>query len=135
VIDRMKTSADPIPVVLVGGGSVVVPEQLAPAAEIRRPDHFDVANAIGAAIAQCSGEVERVFSLDQHSRAEALEIARQMAVEEAVRAGADAQTIEIIDIQEVPMAYLPSSATQIRIRAAGDLVLEEVPRRRRCPGI
>ena len=46
-----------------------------------------------------------------------------MAVDEAVRAGADAQTVEIIDIQEVPMAYLPSSAIQIRIRAAGDLVL------------
>jgi N-methylhydantoinase A/oxoprolinase/acetone carboxylase beta subunit len=123
VIDRMKTSADPIPVVLVGGGSVVVPAKLAPAAEIMRPDHYDVANAIGAAIAQCSGEIERVFSLDQHTRAEALELAKQMAVDEAVRAGADVHTVEIIDIQEVPMAYLPSSAIQIRIRAAGDLAL------------
>jgi N-methylhydantoinase A/oxoprolinase/acetone carboxylase beta subunit len=123
VIDRLKTSADPIPVVLVGGGSVVVPADLAPASEILRPANYDVANAIGAAIAQCSGEIERVFSLDQHSRAEALDIAKQMAVDEAVRAGADAQTVEIIDIQEVPMAYLPSSAIQIRIRAAGDLVL------------
>lgn len=123
VIDRMKTSADPIPVVLVGGGSVVVPENLAPAAEILRPAHYDVANAIGAAIAQCSGEIERVFSLDQYSRAEALDMAKQMASEEAVRAGADPQTVEIIDIQEVRLAYLPSSATQIRIRAAGDLVL------------
>ena len=123
VIDRMKTSADPIPVVLVGGGSVVVPAKLAPAAEILRPEHYDVANAIGAAIAQCSGEIERVFSLDQHSRDEALDIAKQMATAEAVRAGADAQTVEIIDIQEVRLAYLPSSATQIRIRAAGDLAL------------
>jgi N-methylhydantoinase A/oxoprolinase/acetone carboxylase beta subunit len=123
VIDRMKTSVDPIPVVLVGGGSVVVPSSLAPAAQILRPAHYDVANAIGAAIAQCSGEIERVFSLDQHTRAEALDIAKQMAVDEAVRAGAEAHTVEIIDIQEVPMAYLPSSATQIRIRAAGDLAL------------
>jgi hypothetical protein len=119
----MKTTVDPIPVVLVGGGSVVVPAKLAPASEIRRPAHYDVANAIGAAIAQCSGEIERVFSLDQHSRVEALDIAKQMATDEAVRAGADARTVEIIDIQEVPMAYLPSSAIQIRIRAAGDLVL------------
>jgi N-methylhydantoinase A/oxoprolinase/acetone carboxylase beta subunit len=125
VIDRMKTSADPIPVVLVGGGSVVVPAKLAPAAAILRPEHYDVANAIGAAIAQCSGEIERVFSLDQHSRDEALDIAKQMATDEAVRAGADAQTVQIIDIQEVRLAYLPSSATQIRIRAAGDLVLSE----------
>jgi N-methylhydantoinase A/oxoprolinase/acetone carboxylase beta subunit len=124
VIDRMKTSADPIPVVLVGGGSVVVPAKLAPAAEILRPEHYDVANAIGAAIAQCSGEIERVFSLDQHTRVEALELAKQMAVDEAIRAGANADTVEIIEIQEVPMAYLPSSAIQIRIRAAGELMLE-----------
>ena len=123
VIDRMKTSADPTPVVLVGGGSVVVPAKLAPAAEILRPDHYDVANAIGAAIAQCSGEIERVFSLDQHSRSEALDIAKQMACDEAIRAGADPQTVEIIDIQEVRLAYLPNSAVQIRIRAAGDLAL------------
>src|SRR5262249_9386424 len=124
VIDRMKTTADPIPVVLVGGGSVVVPSELAPAAEILRPAHYDVANAIGAAIAQCSGEVERVFSLDHHTRADALDIAKQMATDEAVRAGANAQTVEIIDIQEVRLAYLPSSAVQIRVRAAGDLVLD-----------
>jgi N-methylhydantoinase A/oxoprolinase/acetone carboxylase beta subunit len=123
VIDRMKTSADPVPVILVGGGSVVVPARLAPASEILRPAHYDVANAIGAAIAQCSGEVERVFSLDQYSRTEALDIAKQMATDEAIRAGAEASTVEIIDIQEVPMAYLPSSAIQIRVRAAGDLVL------------
>jgi N-methylhydantoinase A/oxoprolinase/acetone carboxylase beta subunit len=130
VIDRLKTSAAPVPVVLVGGGSVVIPAELAPASEIRRPENYDVANAIGAAIAQCSGEVERVFALDQHTRADALEIAKQLARDEAVRAGADPTTVEIIDVQEVPLAYLPGNATRIRVRAAGDLVLEGP-----CPGI
>ncbi len=122
-IDRMKTSAEPIPVVLVGGGSVVMPSAFAGASVVHRPKHFEVANAIGAAIAQCSGEVERIFSLDDHTREEALEIARNMAKDEAVRAGADPATVEIIDIQEVPLAYLPGNATRIRVRAAGDLVL------------
>lgn len=122
-IDRMKTSADPMPVVLVGGGSVIIPDELAGASVVHRPENFDVANAIGAAIAQCSGEVERIFSLDEHTRDEALAIARQMATDEAVAAGADEATVEIIDVDEVPLAYLPGNATRIRVRAAGDLAM------------
>jgi N-methylhydantoinase A/oxoprolinase/acetone carboxylase beta subunit len=123
VIDRMKTSAQPMPVVLVGGGSVIVPDDLVGASEVLRPQNFDVANAIGAAIAQCSGEIERVFSLDEHTRDEAMEIARQMAHDEAVRAGAEAGSVEIVDVHEVPLAYLPGNATRIRVRAAGDLAV------------
>jgi len=126
-IDRIKTSAEPMPVVLVGGGSVVIPADLAGASEIYRPDHYDVANAIGAAIAQCSGEVERIFSLDEMTREQALATARQMARDEAVRAGADPATVEIVDVQEVPLAYLPGNATRIRVRAAGDLALAVAP--------
>src|SRR6266508_4387200 len=123
-IDRVKTSSAPMPIVLVGGGSVVIPSDLAGASEIYRPTNYDVANAIGAAIAQCSGEIERVFGLEDMTRAEAMALAQQLARDEAVKAGADAQTVEIIDIQEVPLAYLPGSATRIRVRAAGDLALE-----------
>jgi len=123
-IDRVKTSAAPMPIVLVGGGSVVIPEDLAGASAVLRPANYDVANAIGAAIAQCSGEVERVFSLGDLSREEALAQAKELAIAAAVGAGADPATVQIIDIQEVPLAYLPTnSATRVRVRAAGDLAL------------
>jgi hypothetical protein len=112
-----------MPVVLVGGGSVVLPTALAGASTVNRPENYGVANAIGAAIAQCSGEIERIFSLDEYTRDEAMEAARQMAHDEAVRAGADPATVEIVDVHEVPLAYLPGNATRIRVRAAGDLAL------------
>ena len=53
-----------MPVVVVGGGSVLLGDALPGASELVEPDHFAVANAIGAAIAQVGGEVDRVFSLD-----------------------------------------------------------------------
>jgi hypothetical protein len=113
-----------MPIILVGGGSVVIPQNLTGASEVIRPDNFDVANAIGAAIAQCSGEIERVFSLQEMTRDQAMDLAKQMAVQEAVAAGAAEETVQIIDIQEVPLAYLPTnSATRIRVRAAGDLAI------------
>jgi len=123
VIDRMKTSSKPIPVILVGGGSVILPDTLQGVAEVIRPKHFEVANAIGAAIAQVSGQIERVFSLDELGREGTLRLAKEMAVQEAIKAGANPETIEIVEVDDVPLAYLPGNATKIRVKAAGNLAL------------
>lgn len=120
-VDRMKTGADSVPVVVVGGGSVLVPNSLAGASEVARPEHFEVANAIGAAIAQVSGEVDRVYSLDEMGRNEAVASAKSEAKRNAVAAGADAEGMEIVQIEEIPLAYLPGTAVRIRARAAGPL--------------
>lgn len=122
-VDRVKTSADPLPVILVGGGSILVQRPIAGASEIMRPPHFAVANAIGAAIAQVGGELERVFSLAEMSRDQALQAARDEAIARAVAAGADQATVEIVEVEEVPLAYLPGNATRIRVKAVGDLAL------------
>ena len=123
-VDRMKTSSEPIPVVVVGGGgSILLQDKLAGASRLVRPDHFAVANAVGAAIAQIGGEVDRIFSLDQISRDRALDDAKSEAVDKAVGAGASRSTVEIVDVEEVPLAYLPSNATRIRVKAVGDLEL------------
>jgi N-methylhydantoinase A/oxoprolinase/acetone carboxylase beta subunit len=122
-VDRMKTSAGDIPVVVVGGGSILIGDSLPGASEVVKPDHFAVANAIGAAIAQIGGEVDRVFSLEQIPREEALQRARDEATEKAVAAGASAGTVQIVDVEEVPLAYLPSNATRIHVKAVGELEL------------
>lgn len=49
---RMKTSPEDITVLLVGGGSIIVPDVLAGVKEIIRPPFFSVANAVGAAMAK-----------------------------------------------------------------------------------
>ncbi len=124
-VDRMKTSAEPLPVILVGGGSILISRDLPSASEIVRPEHAAVANAIGAAIAQVGGEVDRVFSLEGLSRDDALGEAKREATEKAVAAGAVADTVDIVDVEEVPLAYLPGSATRIRVKAVGDLALPD----------
>ena len=121
-VDRMKTSATPVPVIVVGGGSILVTGEIEGASEIIKPDHFPVANAIGAAIAQVGGECDRIFSLAELSRDQALDQAKQDATDRAVNAGANADSIEIVDVEEVPLAYLPGNATRIMVKAIGDLV-------------
>ncbi|RHW42814.1 hydantoinase/oxoprolinase family protein [Neobacillus notoginsengisoli] len=120
-IDKMKTSADSVPVIVVGGGSILLPESLEGTSEVIQPNNHGVANAIGSAISQVSGQVERVFSLEELGREKTIELAKQMAISEAVTAGADKDTCEIVDIEDVPLAYLPGNATRVRVKAAGSL--------------
>ncbi len=122
-VDRMKTSSDPVPVIVVGGGSILIHKTLSGASEMIKPDHFEAANAVGAAIAQISGEVDRVYSLSGMSRDQALAHAKGEASDKAAEAGADPDSIQIVDVEDVPLAYLPGNATRVRVKAVGDLRL------------
>ena len=120
-IDRVKLSHNNVPVVLVGGGSILLGDSLAGASRVLRPQHAGVANAIGAAIAQVSGQVERVYSLEQTGREQAVADCSAAATARAIAAGADPASVEIVEIDEVPLAYVPSNATLVRVKAVGNL--------------
>ncbi|MFD4676567.1 hydantoinase/oxoprolinase N-terminal domain-containing protein [Lentzea sp. NPDC058450] len=120
-LDRMRTSPEPLPVVLVGGAGFLV-QRLEGASKIVRPEHHAFAGAIGAAIAQVGGEVDRVFTMAPGTRDEVLDGARQEAVDRAVAAGARAGSVRIVEVEEIPLAYLPGNASRVRARAVGDLL-------------
>jgi N-methylhydantoinase A/oxoprolinase/acetone carboxylase beta subunit len=120
--DRMRLTADSIPVLVVGGGSILVGDKIGEL-EATRPPYYQVANAVGAAIAQISGEIDRVYSLADVSREAALNDAKGEATRRAVAAGAASSTIEIVEVEEIPLTYLPSNASRIRVKAVGDLSL------------
>lgn len=123
-VDRLKTRPEAVPLVAVGGGSFLVDSDLPGTSEVITPENGAVANAIGAAIAQVGGEVDRVFSLQGTNRETVLDLAKQAAVDRTVGAGAAVQSIEIVEVEEVPLAYLPSNAVRVRVKAVGDLEVE-----------
>lgn len=118
-VDRMKTQAKDVPLIAVGGGAFLVPERLAGVAEVLHVEHAAVANAVGAAIAQVSGEVDQVFS--GMSRDTAMAEAKQLAEEKAVRGGADRKSLKLVDIEDLPIAYLPGNSMRVRARVIGDI--------------
>jgi N-methylhydantoinase A/oxoprolinase/acetone carboxylase beta subunit len=122
-VDRMRLSAAPLPVILVGGGAILICRPIQGASEIVKPDYSVVANAVGAAIGQVGGEVDRVFSLTGLSRDHALEEARNEASSKAIAAGADPTTIRVVDVEDIPLSYLPGNAVRVRVKAIGDLSL------------
>jgi len=89
--------------------------------EVVRPEHFDAANAVGAAIAAVSGQVDRIFHFGEGGRKAALAEASDEARDHAVAVGADPGSVQIIELEEIPLAYLTSPAVRIRAKAAGTL--------------
>lgn len=120
-IDKMKPSSKPMPVILVGGGSVLVTRQLDAAAEMLCPEHSGVANAIGAAIAQIGGEAERLVNYRELPRDAALEQVSAEARQLATAAGADSTSIRIADIEETSISYMTDGTTKLRVKAVGDI--------------
>lgn len=120
-IDRMKPSSDSMPVVLVGGGAILVTADLAAASMLHRPEHSGVANAIGAAIAQIGGEAERLVSYSDLPREDAIRSVTDEAIGLAVAAGADPATIRVADIEETSISYMAEGSTRLRIKVVGDI--------------
>ena len=122
-LDRMKINADPVPLILVGGGAVLVGREIAGTSEVIIPDNATVANAIGASIAQIGGEIDKVYSYDEMGRKASLKQAKKDAILKAIAAGADEKTVKILDVDETPLAYVPGGAVRVRIKTAGDLLV------------
>lgn len=118
-VDRMKTEATDVPLLAVGGGAFLVPDRLPGCSEVLRPAHAAVANAVGAAIAQVSGEADQVFQ--GMTRTEAMAAAERIARDRAVEAGADGATLSLVDIEDLPIAYLPGGALRVRARVVGEI--------------
>ena len=51
-LDSVLGRAEDVPVIVVGGGAALCADALPGASAVHRPEHADVANAIGAAIPQ-----------------------------------------------------------------------------------
>lgn len=120
-VDRIKVASGEQPLVVVGGGSILVPERLLGVGSIHRPEHYEVANAIGAAIASVSGQVEQIVEPAPGEREQAIGSLSTSACERAIQAGADPSLVQVVDIEEIPLAYLTTPAVRIRVRAAGPI--------------
>jgi N-methylhydantoinase A/oxoprolinase/acetone carboxylase beta subunit len=119
-IDRMKSTAADIPLLAVGGGAFLVPRSLAGVSDVIQVPHAGVANAVGAAIAQVSGEADRVVTGMPRDAAIAEVVASARA--RAIEGGADPRTISIVEVDDLPIAYLPGDALRVRVRVVGDIL-------------
>jgi N-methylhydantoinase A/oxoprolinase/acetone carboxylase beta subunit len=119
-VDSMRFAADRIPIIVVGGGAALLGRDAFAGEPVVRPDFADVANAVGSAVAQVGGESDQVYSFDTMTRDEAVELALEAARAQCIAAGADEDAIEIVELDELPLTYLPGQSVRIRVKAVGE---------------
>lgn len=120
-VDRMKTEASDLPLLAVGGAAMLTPQRMDGISSIIRVPHHAVANAVGAAMAQISGEVDHVFR--EMERDDLLAEAERMARQRAIAAGAAPDSIKVVDVDSIPMSYMPGRAVRARVRVVGDIAV------------
>ncbi|KAH8655435.1 hypothetical protein BX600DRAFT_469632 [Xylariales sp. PMI_506] len=125
VIEKMKVSAAPVHVLLVGGGSLLVTEDLSNVAKCERPIHHDAANAVGAAIAKVAGEIDVIEILEGRDEKAVIAAACEKAVQTAVQKGADPGSVKVVAIDKIPLQYTVNKAMRLIIKAVGALASPE----------
>ena len=120
-IDKMQTSSGDVDLILVGGGAIIIPQELAGVANVYHNPHGGVANAIGASIAQISGQYEQIYIYSKLSREDSMNDAKEKAAHQAKLAGAIEETIELVEVEETPLSYHPENATRLRVKVVGKM--------------
>ncbi|TVY45805.1 putative D-/L-hydantoinase subunit A [Lachnellula occidentalis] len=121
-IDLVKTKQGDAKVILVGGGSIIIADKIAGVGEIIRPKYLEVANAVGAAISKIAGSVDSTFVPGAKTIDQEIEAAKALAIERCVAAGGNKNTIEVMEIDIVPISYVTNGATKLQVRVVGDLL-------------
>lgn len=120
-VDKMKTNSKDAVTILVGGGSIIVSDKLNGVSEVIKTPLGGVANAIGASIAQISGQVEQIYVYSQQKREDAINDAQTQAAFIAEEAGAQKDSLELVEVEEIPIAYNSDGSTKVRVKIVGDI--------------
>lgn len=118
-IDSMKTSAADVPVYLVGGGAILVPDKLHGVSQVHRFPYYDAANAVGAACAQISAVIDTFEDTSVKTMAQVQREVEQRAIERAVSNGADPAHTTVVESEAIPIAYTTGKC-RFYVKAAGE---------------
>ena len=123
-IQRFQPRYEPLPIVFVGGDGQKLAERFHyPWADVVVTDYHPYVNAIGACVAPVSGYIDRMIWADNFNQNEALNLAIKEATHMAIRTGADPKTVMIQEAKMIPLAYFPSKALRVKVKAIGTLSL------------
>lgn len=126
VIDTIRTSPEPIPVLLVGGGSFISPTTLDGASSVHRPPYYQVANAIGAALGKLSASLQKIEVLDSIADKDTvIEKMKKEVTADIVAKGAVEDSVEIVELSYDPVPYVDRTYT-FEIKVVGDIDFEKV---------
>ncbi|MCJ1353393.1 MAG: hypothetical protein MMC33_003379 [Icmadophila ericetorum] len=124
LVDEIKTKATPLPVALVGGGSILLHESLRGTTEILQNKLAPVANAIGAAVAKLSSTLDLIVPMENgRSSVEDQRIlvkSIETATNDCVKKGARRDSVKVIMQDLLSLSYI-SNKVRVFVQVVGDL--------------
>lgn len=97
-------------------------QAIPPGYQVWRCDLGEHTAAFGAATAEASGTVDRLFWFGAGGLAECVESARRAASDAAIRSGADPRRLRVGPVREELMTYVPVPCARLRVTATGPLL-------------
>jgi len=73
--------------------------------------------------------VDQIFQ--NLTREAAIAEARRLAEQRAVAGGAEARSLHVVEVEDLPLAYLPGNSLRVRVRVVGDIAERTTPQRSR----
>ncbi|XP_071820141.1 putative D-/L-hydantoinase subunit A [Apostichopus japonicus] len=124
-VDRMKLSKEAVPVICVGGGSILRDKnrKVPGVTEFIQPPYYQVANAVGAALCQVSSCEEILLNMTGLSNTKALEKLWTRAFEKCLMNGAKRESIRVIE-EDIGKMHLPGNITGAKVKVVGDFTDE-----------
>ncbi|CAF1298365.1 unnamed protein product [Rotaria sordida] len=132
-----ETNEESVPVILCGGGSILmdINQAFAGVTEIIRPAHYAVCNAVGAALCSISATIDSIVDLLPSSidggdqRKSELDRLIFEARQQCEQKGAYPDTIHLVELEQVPLAYHTSGHKhRVQLTVVGQLDVTKVKR-------
>lgn len=101
--NRMRTSPEPATLILVGGGSVIAPDEFEGIGRVIKPRLAGCANAIGAACARVSATIDTIVSVPPGGWQRTFEEIKAKVIEETIAAGGKPETVELVEADNLPI--------------------------------
>lgn len=114
-IAAMKTSPEDVPLLLVGGGAILIPQTITKLKGISRiyvPNHAGCANAIGAVEAEVGAEIDQIINLQGTTPEEAKKAATRELEARVLELGGVAP-VNLHSLEGTPVLYLPYHALRV----------------------
>ncbi|KAI1611072.1 beta subunit of N-methylhydantoinase A/acetone carboxylase [Exophiala viscosa] len=121
-VSRMRTSdSGRLILLLVGGGSIIQMDELPEVDLCIRPPFHDCANAVGAAIAKISGDIDVIVMPGSRTHQEIEDDLKSQAIALAKKNGAQPSSIKVVEMDIIPINYVNNNVVRGVARAVGEL--------------
>ncbi|KAL2281723.1 hypothetical protein FJTKL_11403 [Diaporthe vaccinii] len=120
-VTASKTKVEDATVLLVGGGSFILPDRIEGTDSVVRPPFYQVANAVGAAIGKISSTFDKLIKPGDRNVRDIVEDGKRQAIVMCEQAGGDPSDVEIVDLETIPEPYAMDGTFRLVVRVVSSI--------------